>query len=809
MTMNILTGRKSKLKFPLNVTALMLIAMSALALPTYGDKIEPIQCVDAGIGTAHSRWFFYTPGAVPFGMAKPGPSTDAHLGNKSGWEAVGYDGRHTSIEGFANFHEFQVGGIVLMPSTGPLVTVPGSLEDPKSGYRSSFDKKDETAEPGYYSVLLKDTGVRAELTATPRVAFHRYSFPAATNAHILFDIGNRQGECGAVVDAYVKRVGKREIEGFVITHPEYVKRYQPGAHIKMCFVARLNRDADGFGTFRGAQTQPGDPAIQGPGAGLYLEFATQTKEAIEVKLGLSYTSIENARLNLDREAADLSFDQARQKAQARWAEMLGRIRVEGGREADRVKFYTGLYHALLGRGLCSDANGAYPKNDGGVGQIPLNAQGLPSYGHYNTDAIWGAFWNLTQLWALAYPDFFSEFVRCQLDQYRDGGWLPDGIAASKYVSGVGTDFMGLVVSSAHAWGIRDYDAGQAFAAVVKNETGWQNRPEGVGKADVRAFLDLGYVPQIQSREGYSGSSAEGSQFSASHTLEYSFSAYAAAQFAQALGKPQEYERFMKLSESWKKIFDPETGFIRPKDASGKFMADFNPRRAWLGFQEANAIQYTFYVPHDPAGLIAKLGAENFNARLEDIFLKAGKAKFGGGEDVDAFAGVESVYNHGNQPCLHIAWLFNYSRRPWLTQHWIREICDVFYGTEPVHGYGYGQDEDQGQLGAWYVLAAMGLFDVQGGTAAAPTMQLATPLFDKVRIQLQAPYHAGKTFEIRVNNQPNRYIQSASLNGSPLDRCWIPWSDIVRGGALELVAGEKPNMAWGTNTPPPSASDTPR
>ncbi len=769
---------------------------------------RPLQCVDPRIGSAHCRWFFFAPGAMPFGLAKPGPSTDGHYGNKSGWEAVGYDGRHDSIEGFASFHEFQIGGVVLMPTVGHLVTVPGPLDKPGRGYRSHFDKRDEVAEPGYYSVLLKDYRVRAELTATPRVSLHRYTFPQATNAHLLFDIGNRQGESGPVLDAAVRWDGDREVEGLVITHPEYARIYQPGACVKMYFAARLSKVPRSGGTFRGAEIHRGDRAVFGPGAGLYLDFETQDQESLQITLGQSYTSVANARFNLEKEAANLSFDEARRQAQQHWSEMLGRIQVEGGKSEDRVKFYTGLYHALQGRGLASDANGAYPRNDGGVGQIPVDPEGTPRYNHYNTDAVWGAFWDLTQLWALAYPEYYGEFVRCQLAMYRDCGWLPDSIATGKFVSGVGTDFMGLVVSSAYAWGIRDYDLQQAWAAVAKNETGWENRPVGVGKADTKIFLELGYVPQIASPDLMMAATPEGSQFSASHTLEYSFSAYAAAQFAKALGKAADYERFMRLSHGWEKLLDPETGFIRPRDTAGKFLADFDPKKAWRGFQEGNAYQYTFYVPHDVAGLIHKLGRDNFNQRLETIFEQAEKAKFGGGEAVDAFAGLEREYNHGNQPSLHIAWLFNYSGRPWLTQHWVRRICDVFYGTEVIHGYGYGQDEDQGQLGAWYVLAAIGLFDVQGGTALHPTMQMAAPVFDRVRIRLNRHYYAGETFEIHSAGMPNgeRYIQSARLNGHALDRCWIPWQAIVRGGKLELSIWNQPNLKWGTSEPPPSASN---
>ena len=386
---------------------------------------------------------------MPFGMAKPGPCTDAHFGNKSGWEAVGYDARHSSIEGFANFHEFQIGGVVLMPTVGKLVTVPGDLDKPGEGYRSRFDKQDEIAQPGYYSVFLKDHGVRAELTATPRVSFHRYTYPKTTSAHLLFNIGNRQGESGPVLDAAVKWDGDREIEGFVITLPEYVRLYQPGACVKMYFVARLNRKPAGVGTFRGKEIHPGERAMLGPGRRAFTWISPpRTKRPSKSNWGSPTRSIANARLNLNTEAANLSFEEARRRAQERWAEMLGRIRVSGGKESDRVKFYTGLYHALLGRGLASDVNGAYPRNDGGVGQIPLDAKGACPYHHYNTDAVWGAFWNLTQLWALAYPEYFSEFVRCQLDLFRDCGWLPDSIAAAKFVSGVGTDYMGLVLSSA-------------------------------------------------------------------------------------------------------------------------------------------------------------------------------------------------------------------------------------------------------------------------------------------------------------------------------------------------------------------------
>jgi predicted alpha-1,2-mannosidase len=757
-----------------------------------------IKEVDPNIGAAHSRWFFYTPAANPFGMAKPAPSTNGQYGNKSGWEATGYDQRHESIEGFVNFHEFQIGGISLMPTVGSLKTIAGKLESPDEGYRSRFLHNNEIAEPGYYSVKLDDYNVLAELTSTSRVAFHRFTFPESKNSHLIFDVGNIQGESGKVANAFVRRISETSLEGFVETLPEYVKNYQPGASVKMYFVAEMDKKPSGFGTFVKEQNWHLSESVQGQDCGMYFDFQTNEGEKITVKFGLSYTSIANARINLETEAQNLDFDSARVKAQNYWNTMLGKITVDGGSKTNRTKFYTGLYHALLGRGLASDVNGAYVKNNSSIGQIPLDDSGKAFYNHYNTDAVWGAFWNLTQLWAMAYPDYFNEFINCQLDVFRDCGWLADGIATSKFVSGVGTNFMGQVIASAFNRGIRNYNIEDAYSAVRHNELDWQDRLKGVGKADTKVFLEKSYVPFAKINAYYTGSSVEASQFSASHTLEYSFSAYAAAQMAFTLDKSDDHLRLMELSRGWTKLFDEETGFIRPRDINDNFIKEFDPYQAWRGFQEGNAFQYTFYVPHDPNGLIAKIGKEKFNERLNTLFEKAKETGFGGGKNIDAFSGLQNVYNHGNQPSLHISWLFNFSGAPWLTQKWVRQICNDFYGTDGIHGYGYGQDEDQGQLGAWYVLAGMGLFDVKGGSDSNPTIQMITPQFNKVTIQLNQEYFEGKTFTIEVDGDPTNdpYIKSAKLNGENWNSFEFPWETFVKGGNLKLKTSKKPNKIWG-------------
>lgn len=766
-----------------------------------GSNADLTEYAEPNIGTVHSRWFFYTPAAEPFGLAKLSPSTNGTYGNAQGWEAVGYDDKHTSIDGFPCLHEFQIGGIALMPITGYVKTVPGTLDDPDSGFRSRFDKCDEHSEPGYYSVILKDYGIKAELTATARTGFQRFTFPDSEQSHILFNIGNRQGESGNVSDAYIKYLGDCAVEGYVITEPEYVRRYQPGAKVPMYFYALLDREPESVSVFyQGGKIFKSDE-IHGKGAVMALSYNTEEGEEVTVKIGLSYTSIDNARLNMIAEAEGLDFEQVKNSTRMKWNNALSRISVHGGTEEDKIKFYTGLYHALLGRGLSSDVNGAYPKNDGSVGQIPLDEDGMPEHNHYNTDAVWGAYWNLEILWALAYPEYYNDFVESQMLVYNETGWLGDGIANSRYVSGVGTNMTSIALAGAYNSRIRNYDIENAYRAALKNEIGWDGRPEGAGKMDVRRFVESGWIP-FTPGDNFA-MFKDGSQFAASHTLEYSFSAYAVAQWAKSLGYDSDYEKLMELSRGWTNLFDQSTGYIRPRLHDGRFIDNFDPYEPWRGFQEGNAMQYTFFVPHDPYGLIDKIGKVEFNHRLDSIFTEARKSIFGGGKETFAFSGLQSPYNHGNQPSLHIPWLFNFSGKPYLTQKWVRLICEEFYGTESEHGYGYGQDEDQGQLGAWYVLSSIGLFDVQGGASMEPTFQIGSPVFDRIEIKLSSWNADGSKFVIKTDNNSKSalYIKSAKLNGQPLNRNWLYRSEVYKGGILELDLDTEPNETWGVHEPP--------
>ena len=751
--------------------ALMLV--SGVSAKDYTKWVNP------NIGTAHSRWFFYTPAALPFGMAKGAPSTNGSYGNQDGWQAVGYDARHNTIEGFACAHEFQVGGLLVMPTVGNLQLEPGEVDKPESGYRSSFDKADEYATAGYYSVKLKDYGIKAELTATERVVIQRFTFPKSGLSHIIFDIGRKMGESGPVVDANVVINSDGSLQGKVITLPAYVQKYQRGAQVPIYFYATVSKKPKSCCTFSTSTSK----------AGAYLDFDTEEGETVEVKVAVSYTSEEGAKRNYDAEAVNLDFDTAHKRATEAWNECLGRIDVEGNNEANLTKFYTGLFHAMLGRGVASDVDGKYPRNDGSVGQIEL-VNGKPKCHLYNTDSMWGSYWNLTLLWALAYPERYNDFIAGQLLVYKDTGWLGDGIANSRYVSGMGTNFISLVTAAAYNCGLRNYDVKLAYEAALKNELGWDGRPDGAGKSDTKVFLDRGYSPYIMSNNGEGDElHRDGSPFGASHTLENSFTAYAVSQFAKAMGKSSDYKKLQKLSQGWRLLFDSETGFIRPRDINGDFVTPFDPSAPWIGFQEGNAYQYTFFVPHDVAGLAKAIGVDRFNARLDSVFTDSRKAVFGGGTTINAFAGLSGVYNHGNQPCLHIPWMFNFTGRPDLSQKWVRIICDEFYGTEEIHGYGYGQDEDQGQLGAWYVMASIGLFDVKGLSDQHPSYQIGSPLFDKVTVKV--PGRPVFVIDAENNGSENYYIQSATLNGRNLKTLSLPYSDLLKGGTLCLKLAGTP------------------
>jgi predicted alpha-1,2-mannosidase len=308
----------------------------------------------------------------------------------------------------------------------------------------------------------------------------------------------------------------------------------------------------------------------------------------------------------------------------------------------------------------------------------------------------------------------------------------------------------------------------------------------VGNRQLKSYKELGYVPIEKGP--------------VSNTLEYAYDDWCVAQMAKALGKQDDYEHFIKRAGNYRNVFDPSVGYSRQKHIDGSWVKDFSPYTG-KGFVEGNSWQYTWFVPHDVKGLINLIGEDKFNQRLEEGFEKSRKSNFNATND--RFA--EYPINHGNQPNMQAAWLFNFSGAPWLTQKWVQEIMESYYGTGPINGY--PGDEDQGQMGAWYVMSAMGLFEMDGGAATEPTYEISSPIFDKIRIDLDEKYYKGGKFLIKAKNRSsrNKYIQSAKLNGKPLNKPWFYHRELVNGGKLVLKMGPSPNKQW-ASTPeaaPPS------
>jgi len=721
---------------------------------------EPADYVDCLLGTATSRWMLYPGPSTPFSMVKLSPDNQ-----KQGWKA-GYEYTIENIAGFSHVHSWTMGGLLMMPTTGPLKVVPGPEDDPDAGYRSRFRHETEVAVPGYYAVTLDDYGIRAELTSTPRAGFQRYTFPKADEARILLDLETPTEYGYTVHDARITKRSDTEIEGY---SKQQAGRWALWNEYTVHFVARFSKPFDSMGGWVGDQLHRDVEEIAGKGdVGAFFNYRTSDGESIQVKTGISLVSIEQARLNLDTETDRFGwdFDAARNDARRTWNELLGKIEVEGGTETDKVKLYTNMYRSYCARTIWSDVNGKYVDMYEKVQQLPD-----PDSPVYGCDAFWNTFWNLNQLWTLVTPEIGSKWVKSLLEIDDRGGWLAKGPTGIEYSSiMVASHEIALIVS---AWqkGIRDFDAEKAYRAMrhIQTEPGRPHEGGGhVGNRQLAPYMELGYVPVEKGP--------------VSNTLEYAYDDWCVAQMAKALGKSEDYEHFMKRAANYKNVFDPSVGYTREKHQDGRWVEAFSPFSG-KGFVEGNSWQYTWFVPHDVKGLVELMGKEEFNRRLVEGFEKA-RPVF-----------TSQYVEHGNQPNMQAAYLFNFSGAPWLTQRWARAIMEHYYGTGPIDGY--PGDEDQGQMGAWFVMSAMGLFEMDGGCAVRPIYEIGSPLFDKVTIHLDPRYYPGGTFtiEARNNSKENLYIQSATLDGQPLDKPWLYHSELVDGGALVLQMGPEPNTEW--------------
>jgi len=478
--------------------------------------------------------------------------------------------------------------------------------------------------------------------------------------------------------------------------------------------------------------------------------------------------VEQARLNLQTELDSFQwdFDAVVAANKTQWSQKLNKIEVYSDNEIDKEKFYTSLYRVYAGRGVWSDVNGKYVDMCEQVQQVQEPADAI-----YGCDAFWGVQWNLAPLWTLLNPGLANSWVNSLLELYSHGGWLPKSPSGIEYADIMVAQHQISLIVSAYQKGIRKFDVNKAWTAIdsLLTTSGKKHECGGyVGNKNLESYLKLGYVPN---EEG-----------PVSNTMEYAFDDYCAAQFALALDKKEKYDYYTKRSMNWKNAFDPQVKFIRQRNSDGTWVEEWDSLEnhgTWFGsgYVEGTAWQFTYFVPHAYDDMISLVGKEIFNQRLDEGFYNG------------------NVFI-GNQPNMQAPWIFNYSGSPWLTQKHTRKLLDEFFDASPLNGW--QGEEDEGQMSAWFVLSAMGLFQMDGGCSVNPSYDIGSPLFDKVVIHLDQDYYSGNVFTIETknNSKTSVYVQNIKLNGEPLNQYKILHSELIKGGKLVLEMGDQPNRGLG-------------
>lgn len=783
---------------------LLLFSLSAFnqnALTTV-DSLKPADYVEPLVDAANSRWFFFNSATRPFGMVNLSPDMVIN----GAWNS-GYRYNQDTIRCFSHIHAWQLSGIPVLPTTGPFKGHLGA-----NSYGSHYSHKNETVRPGYHQVFLDDYNINAELTATTRVGFHRYTFPKSKESHIHLDFSTFLGPNDTRL-ASIRKVTNQVIEGYALMAS--TRRRPRDTYVY--FVIQLDKPFKKFGTWQNGQLNS-NTKIKGEKTGAYVSFPTKNKETRLMKVGISYVSIKQARLNIKQELPHWNFDQVAKEAFKAWNAYLSKIEIEGGTTEERKRFYTDLWHALQGRRIISDVNGKYCDMTSmirRVGQIPLDSRGQPKFNHYNSDSFWGAQWTLNTLWHLVYPKVTEEFVNSMLLMYEDGGLIPRGPSGGNYTYVMTGASSTPFIVSAYMKGIRNFDIQMAYEGLVKNhsadgimaKSGYEHQSSTGG--GMNFYLERGYIPHPlpTPRKGFH---EDGS----GQTLENAYQDWTLAQLAQTLGKTDDYNKYIKRAKNYQNIWNADIGWMWVKDVAGNWVEPIDVLRYGNGWVEGTAAQFTWWVPQDVQGLINLMGGRApFIKKLNQAFESGTDHNYVSlkiRDDREQTTKNRRTYiNYGNQPSMHMAYLFNYAGAPWLTQYWNREIIDkVYSGLSPQKGY-FG-DEDQGLMGSLAVIMKMGLFSMQGGCNTEPVYELGSPIFDKITVHLDQRYYPGEKFEMLIeNNQPDHYyIQSAQLNGTPLNQTWFYHKDLVKGGQLILKLGPEPNKEWavGPKGAPPSMSD---
>lgn len=741
----------------------------ASCLPITVVAQQPTSSVNPLIGT-HKMGHTYPGATVPFGMVQLSPDTDTlpYAVNKRYNSSVyrycaGYQYDDLTITGFSHTHfsgtgHSDLGDLLVMPTAGPLQLHPGTEDHPESGYRSVFSHSNEQAMPGYYKVDLDDHHIRAELTASIRTGMHRYTFPASDSAHIILDL------VAGIYNYDQKNVwtflrmendslltGYRQTSGWARTRTVYFAIRFSKPVMSYGFVNEEQTDYRGF--WRKFDQQHNFPEAAGRQLRAHVDFRTKAGEQLLMKVALSPVSTENALANMQAEIPHWDFDRVRREADDAWNAELSKVSVTMQDKNDRVSFYTALYHAFLAPTIYTDADGRYRGLDG-------NAHRAEGFTNYTTFSLWDTYRALHPLLNLLQPDRNADMIRSMLAHYEQSvhHMLP--------------------VWSHHAnenWCMIGYHSVPVIADAVIN---------GNATLDAQAFLDacvttaqhrsydgldayvrLGYVP-----EDKSGASV-------SKTLEYAYDDWCIAQMAKKLGRQDVYETFVKRAAFYKNVFDPGTGYMRPRLSDGSWRKGFDPLRTdEPGFIEGNSWNYSLYVPHEPDTMIAMMGGKKrFVEHLDSLFtMQLPDSFFAHTEDISR-DGIIGNYVHGNEPSHHVPYLYNFAGQPGKTQQRVRDIMKKMYRAAPD---GLGGNDDCGQMSAWYVFSCLGFYPVCPGSGR---YELGSPLVQQAAIQLPG----GKQLRIEAKNQSPRnvYVRSVSLNGKKLDRSYILHEELMQGGEL--------------------------
>ncbi|MEK6282644.1 MAG: GH92 family glycosyl hydrolase [Acidobacteriota bacterium] len=723
----------------------LLLSFQVLAQQDFTRNVDPF------IGTAgHGHTF---PGAtVPFGMVQLSPDT-----RLTGWDGCsGYHYSDSIVYGFSHTHLSgtgisDYGDILLMPTVGELFLSAINADNPgdtTKGYASRFDHKNETAQPGYYSVKLDDENIKVELTTTKRAGLHRYTYPATTQANVILDLAHRD----KVIDSYVRITGGKTFVGW--------RRSEAWARDQVVyFAAEFSQPFNDWGVALNGQRRPQMRELKGPNVQAYFTFDALGGNPLMVKVGISAVSLAGALKNLRAELDHWDFEKVKADATRAWNTELNKIQVTGGSRAELKNFYTGLYHAMIAPNLFMDVDGQYRGRD-----FKIHKAG--GFDNYTVFSLWDTFRATHPLYTIIDQKRTLDFIKTFLAQYEQGGRLPVWeLAANETDTMIGYHAVS-VIADAAAKDIRGFDLETAFAAMKHSAE--------LKHFGLESYASQGFINLEDERE------------SVSRTLEYAYDDWCIAQMARMLGRTSDYQRYISRAQYYKNVFDAKSGFMRPRTNAG-WLARFDPREVDFNFTEANSWQYTSFVPQDISGHIELMGGKkNFARKLDEMF--DAESKTTGREQAD-ITGLIGQYAHGNEPSHHVAYLYNYANQPWKTQFRVRQIMNRFYQPEPDGLIG---NEDCGQMSAWYVLSAAGFYPV---TPGAPVYAIGTPLFPELRFKLEN----GKTFVIKARgvSQKSLYIQAARLNGKPYRKSYLLHKDLMAGGELVFQMGARPNYGWGS------------